>query len=112
MKVAREFHFDAAHYTLDCKGSACEKPHGHTYKLRVIVEGPVKDDGMVIDFLDIKSIVTRVILSKLDHSDLNAHFKNPTTENVVQWIFDELKDEMNVVSVRVWEGEGKWAEAS
>jgi|GEM_PF-6458594 len=37
MKVAREFIFDAAHFILDDKGSPCEEPHGHTYKVRVVV---------------------------------------------------------------------------
>ena len=111
MKVAREFTFDAAHFILDGNGSPCEELHGHTYKLRVIVEGPVKDDGMVIDFTEIKRIVNEKVMPSVDHKDLNKLLKNPTAENIAQWIFDTLKPEMNVISVRVWEGSGKWAEA-
>jgi 6-pyruvoyltetrahydropterin/6-carboxytetrahydropterin synthase len=111
MKVAREFHFDAAHFIIDEKGSPCEDPHGHTYKVRVIVEGPVRADGMVIDFRDIKKAFNEKIKPKLDHKDLNKVLKNPTAENIARWIYDQLNLEMNVASVRVWEGEGKWAEA-
>ncbi len=111
MKVAREFTFDASHFILDDKGSPCEELHGHTYKLIVTVEGPVKEDGMVIDFTEIKRIVNKEIMPSLDHKSLNDVFDNPTTEIVAQWIFDKLKPLMNVVSVRVWEGQGKWAEA-
>jgi 6-pyruvoyltetrahydropterin/6-carboxytetrahydropterin synthase len=114
MKVAREFTFDAAHFILDDKGSPCEEPHGHTYKLRVVVEGPVKKDGMVIDFRDIKRIVNELVMPRLDHKDLNKVLKNPTAENIAQWIFGTLKPAVKpakLVSVRVSEGSGKWAEA-
>jgi 6-pyruvoyltetrahydropterin/6-carboxytetrahydropterin synthase len=110
MKVGRVFHFDAGHYILDDKGSPCEEPHGHTYKLEVVVEGPVRKDGMVIDFREIKEVVNKRVMKKLDHKNLNDIFKNPTAENIARWIFDELKKELNVVSVKLWEGEGKWAE--
>ncbi len=112
MRVAREFTFDAAHYVLDDKGSPCEEPHGHTYKLRVVVEGEVGEDGMVVDFREIKSIVGEVVLSELDHKDLNKVMDNPTAENIALWILEKLKKKLNVVSVRVWEGSGKWAEAA
>jgi 6-pyruvoyltetrahydropterin/6-carboxytetrahydropterin synthase len=111
MKVAREFTFDAAHFIVDEKGSPCEEPHGHTYKLRVVVEGAVRDDGMVVDFREIKRVVNEKVMPSLDHKDLNKLLDNPTAENIAQWILNTLKPELNVVSVRVWEGSGKWAEA-
>jgi len=110
MKVAREFTFDAAHFILDDKGSPCEEPHGHTYKLRVVIEGPVRKNGMVIDFRDIKKIVNERVMPRLDHRDLNKVMKNPTAENIAQWIFEVLKPHMDLASVRVWEGSDKWAE--
>jgi len=111
MKVAREFTFDASHFTMSDKGSPCEELHGHTYTLVVTVEGPVKKDGMVMDFSEIKKIVNEDILPSVDHKNLNDVFENPTTELIAQWVFDKLKPRMNVVSVRLWEGHGKWAEA-
>ena len=70
----------------------------------------MRDDGMVIDFRDIKKIVNEKVMSKLDHKDLNKILDNPTSENIAQWVFGRLKPHMNVISVRLWEGSGKWAE--
>ena len=44
MRLCREFYFDAAHYIPHYKGK-CEKLHGHTYKLEVVIESNVKKDG-------------------------------------------------------------------
>jgi len=71
----------------------------------------VRKDGMVIDFREIKKAFNEKIAPKLDHKDLNKVMRNPTAENIAQWILEKLKKEMNVVSIRVWEGSGKWAEA-
>ena len=37
MKVAKDFTFDSAHFLPKYYGK-CERMHGHTYKLRVVVE--------------------------------------------------------------------------
>jgi 6-pyruvoyl-tetrahydropterin synthase len=47
---------------------------------------------MLIDFIILKRIVQKHVLSKLDHQDLNQLFPNPTTETVALWIWDQLKD--------------------
>lgn len=112
MKVAREFTFDAAHYILDDKGSPCEELHGHTYRVRIVAEGPVGEDGMVVDFSKIKKSFNEKVKPCLDHKDLNKVMENPTAENIASRIFEALRDELPLRSVRVWEGEGKWAEAS
>ncbi len=109
MKICREFYFDAAHHLPDYKGK-CEDVHGHTYKLEVVVKGRAGKNGMVLDFEKIKRIVSENIIEKLDHKDLNKIFKNPTAENIAQWIFNELKGRVNVSSVKLWEGRGKWVE--
>ena len=111
MKIGRKFHFDAAHYILDAKEKQCEEMHGHTYTLEVVIGGVVGKDGTVMDFADLKKVVGGVI-AKLDHKNLNSLFKNPTAENIAQWIFDQLKPKLNLTSVKLWEGEGKWVEVS
>jgi 6-pyruvoyltetrahydropterin/6-carboxytetrahydropterin synthase len=111
MKVCREFTIDAAHFILDDKGSPCEGPHGHTYKIEIVVEGQVGKDGMVVDFREIKRLFNEKVKPQLDHKDLNKVMENPTAENIAQWILDVMKDDINVASVRVWEGQGKWAQA-
>ena len=48
--VVKEFTFDAAHYLPGYNGK-CNRPHGHTYRLQVGIEGePDHSTGMVIDF--------------------------------------------------------------
>lgn len=109
MRLCREFYFDAAHYIPQYKGK-CEKLHGHTYKLEVVIEGAIKKDGMVVDFAKIKQIVETTVIEKLDHQALNELFENPTAEHILEWISVQLKENLPVYSLRLWEGHGKWVE--
>jgi 6-pyruvoyltetrahydropterin/6-carboxytetrahydropterin synthase len=109
MRLCREFYFDAAHYIPNYKGK-CEKLHGHTYKLEIVIEEDVKNDGMVIDFSKMKEIVETTVLEKLDHHSLNELFENPTAEHILTWIEDQLKGKLPVSSLKLWEGQGKWVE--
>ncbi len=47
MRVGIFDFMDCAHLVKALDG--CEVPHGHTYKVEVVVEGELKD-GMVMDF--------------------------------------------------------------
>jgi 6-pyruvoyltetrahydropterin/6-carboxytetrahydropterin synthase len=109
MRLCREFYFDAAHYIPNYNGK-CENLHGHTYKLEIVIEGDVKKDGMVIDFVKMKEIVETLIIERLDHQALNELFKNPTAENILEWISVQLKEKLPLSSLRLWEGQGKWVE--
>ncbi|MDP2625041.1 MAG: 6-carboxytetrahydropterin synthase QueD [Candidatus Peregrinibacteria bacterium] len=91
MFVTKIFTFDAAHALTKYYGK-CENLHGHTFSLHVTVEGPVDSNGMVIDFVVLKRMVKRLVLNKLDHQNLNDHFENPSSENLVMWAWDQLKD--------------------
>lgn len=91
MLVSKEFTFDSAHYLTRYHGK-CEHLHGHTYKLRVTVEGEVQANGLVIDFVILKKIVKERILDKYDHRCFNDFFENPTAEVLAQHFWDELKD--------------------
>ena len=108
MIVGRTFYFDASHHLTDYEG-ACERVHGHTYRLEIQVEDEVGECDMVLDFGDLKNTVKRKVLSKLDHCDLNEIMENPTAENIVEWIWGRLEGGLNIYSVKLWEGEGKWA---
>lgn len=52
----------------------CKHIHGHSYKLDVTLLGEPKNqpdavkDGMVIDFGDLKKIVKKKVVDKLDHA--------------------------------------------
>ena len=107
MKICREFLFDAAHRIPEYKGK-CEQMHGHTYKLEVVVDGKVGKNGMVVDFNELKRIVDFEIIEKLDHKNLNEIFEIPTAENVASWIFKRLTGKIQLHSVKLWEGHGKW----
>jgi len=91
MLITKEFKFDAAHRLTKYHG-ACERMHGHTYKLQVTVAGDMQEDGMVLDFVILKKIVTERVLSKVDHHNLNDLFENPTSEVVIKWIWEQLVD--------------------
>ena len=91
MLLSKEFTFDAAHFLTRYHGK-CEHLHGHTYKLRVTVEGKVQANGLVLDFGILKKIVKERILDKYDHRCLNDYFENPSAEVIVQHFWEELVD--------------------
>ena len=91
LKVTKQFGFEAAHFLTKYHGK-CERMHGHSYKLLVTVEGPLQENGMVIDFVILKKIVRERVIDKFDHQCLNDFFENPTAENVAVWIWDQLAD--------------------
>ncbi len=103
--------FDAAHSLPGYQGK-CANLHGHTYKVEVVVEGPVGDNGFVMDFYDLKKILASA-LADLDHRCLNDLMKNPTAELIAEHICRSLKKELeatkiSLVSLKLWEGRNKW----
>lgn len=114
MKVTRKFSFSAAHHLTQYKG-ACERPHGHTYRFTVTVEGEIAENGLVLDFVELKKVVEDKVLLKLDHQDLNGFFKNPSAENVVVWMWNELKEigkttgtGVKLTEIKLWEGDNTY----
>lgn len=92
MKVTKSFTFDAAHALTNYHG-ACERMHGHTYRLDVTVDGPLdQKTGMVVDFLLLKTVVHECVLSKLDHTCLNDVLQNPSAELLAVWVWEQLFD--------------------
>ncbi len=100
-----EFYVDYSH--LLPGHPKCGVPHGHTAKVVVELFGEIKSDGMIIDFKDLEEKCWNV-LSAIDHKDLNAKFPRPTSENIANWIFGELRREVPVSRVVFHEGRGKW----
>lgn len=92
MILSCEFHYDSAHYLTEVPpGHKCGRLHGHTYHLTVTVDGPVRDDGFVIDFAELKAAV-KPVLNHLDHYCLNdvAGLENPTVENQLVWLWERI----------------------
>jgi len=93
LTVTKKFEFEACHHLNDYEG-ACARKHGHTYKLEITLAGMPINNGMIIDFHTVKTVVQTHIINRLDHYDLNeigdewdeALFEQPTAENMVLWI--------------------------
>lgn len=88
-------HFSAGHHLRNYPGN-CERPHGHNWKIVVTIRAVKLDElGMALDFRVAKDSVKKVVDS-LDHIDLNEHpafqDRNPSSENIAVYIFDNLKD--------------------
>ncbi len=85
----------------------CVRLHGHSYRLVVMLRGPVDDaTGMVINFRDVKEVVSARILSRLDHRHLNDVVADLTTaENICWWIARELYEDLgpHLHRLELWE---------
>lgn len=70
--VSKSVEFDAGH-RVPMHASKCRNPHGHRYKVVAFVDGPIlgargmPDDGMVVDFGDIKRALKVAVHDVLDH---------------------------------------------
>ena len=94
MEIFKEFSFEAAHRLPHVPaGHKCARLHGHTFYVRVSVEGEIDPlQGWVMDFGDIKQAFGPVY-ARLDHYYLNEipGLDNPTSENLARWIWRQLK---------------------
>ena len=105
-----ESEFSAAHRLREYRG-ACEKLHGHNYRVELVVASEKLDAlGMVADFRELKRLLQEAA-ERYDHAFLNdlAEFRkqNPTAENVARVLFEECSRRMprgvRARSVTVWE---------
>jgi len=102
MKILLDF--AAAHFLRNYEG-ACNRLHGHNWKVEVKVTATKLDDiGMGMDFKVIKD-ATRELIGKLDHYNLNdiPPFDkiNPTAENISAYLYEELSGKLNADGVKV-----------
>lgn len=66
--------FSSSHFVVE--GERCEGLHGHNYHTAVEIEGTLNEVGYVIDFINLKRMISDII-SPLDHKVLVAS-KNPS----------------------------------
>ena len=92
IRITKRFSFEAGHALHGYDGK-CKNLHGHSYKLSVTVIGtPITDItnpkfGMVIDFTDLKKIVTEEIINKFDHATIFN--KNTPHVELAKTLLDE-----------------------
>ena len=73
IRLTKEFSFESAH-ALEGYAGACREIHGHSYRMFVTVTGEPSSDagssdyGMVMDFGELKRIVTEQVVSRMDHT--------------------------------------------
>jgi 6-pyruvoyltetrahydropterin/6-carboxytetrahydropterin synthase len=121
-RVTREIEFCYGHRLLGYRGR-CEHLHGHNGRVLITVEAPQLDDqGMVLDFSEIKRTVSLWIDEHLDHRMLLDRDDpvvpllrgagepmlllnvSPTAENIARLICQVATDHgYPVVEVRLWE---------
>lgn len=121
-RVTREIDFCYGHRLLNYEGK-CRYLHGHNGRAIIAIEADRLDErGMVLDFSDIKRVVSAWIDENLDHrmilhrddpmvSVLKEHGEplylldtNPTAENIAKLIFDFTAEHgFPIVEAHLWE---------
>jgi len=121
-RVTQEIHFCYGHRLLNYAGK-CKHLHGHNGRAIIVLEGETLDQqGMVVDFSEIKRSIRTWIENELDHRMILSEKDpalstlrelgeplfvipcNPTAENIAKIIFDYAKEKgLPVVEVSLWE---------
>ncbi len=111
MELTTELSFKARH-AVKVDGKR-EEPHWHEFKIRVTVEGDLKENGFVVDFVKLREVIRKLIICELEGGNLNEIFDQPSVELIGVWIFRKLKEEVEklgctLASVSVFERETDW----
>ena len=125
LSVTKRFQFEAAHQLPKYNGP-CAKLHGHSYILEVTVglNAPVDaigealdSQGMVMDFAELKSIVQRIIINRVDHTFLNESLPiaDTTAEAMLYYFAERLRRNIDNTAIhlerlRLYETEDNFAE--
>jgi 6-pyruvoyltetrahydropterin/6-carboxytetrahydropterin synthase len=87
------FVFSAAHF-ITFNGDVCERLHGHNYRVRAEIEGPLDENQYVVDFIAVRDALA-AITRALDHYVLlpteHPLIKVTATEDEVQAVFRERR---------------------
>lgn len=134
MKIAKEFRWEMGHRLTFHKGK-CKNLHGHSYKMMIEFGGLPDENGMVLDYYDVKEYVGPVV-DELDHSimvyekdkelqevlnKLNSRMVvvpfESTAENLCFYFLDKisglkLPSNIESVKVKIFETENTYAEES
>lgn len=108
MRLTSRYRFSASH-RLDTPALSleenrrlygkCNNPHGHghDYVLEITVDGPVDQDGQVVNREAMDTLVRERVLARLDHKNLNVDIPElagsvTTTENLATLVHGALAD--------------------
>ena len=97
LTITRKLEFDAGHRIPD-HNSQCRNLHGHRYTLLITLTGAVveqegqSDNGMIMDFSDIKALANEHLVNRWDHAFLVYHNDLP-----VRAFLDSLPEHKTVV---------------
>jgi 6-pyruvoyltetrahydropterin/6-carboxytetrahydropterin synthase len=143
MQITRRLEFDAGH-RIPNHNSQCRHLHGHRYAIEITLSGKVitaegvSEQGMVMDFSDVKRIAKERVVDAWDHAFLVYRgdttvldFLNtipnhktiildvvPTAENLAKCAFelldsayrDTFGNELKLARVRLYETPNNWAD--
>lgn len=98
--------FSSAHRLPHYEGP-CHHLHGHTWKAVFVIEGEIRPDGMVCDFKVIKKLLDDNLP---DHQLLNDWVENPTAENLANFLFQKIgqelaKQNLKLKTLEIWESD-------
>lgn len=144
MQITTRLEFDAGHRIPNHK-SQCRNLHGHRYALEITLSGDIitqeiSENGMVMDFSDVKRIARESVVDVWDHAFLVyekdhevLNFLNslpnhktvifpsvPTAENMAAQAYKILKNQyhdtygnhLKLERVRLYETPNSWADAT
>ena len=97
MRVYKEFTFEAAHLLPSAPpGHPNARVHGHSFRVRVTVDGEPNDEtGVVLHFDDLEAAM-KDARDALDHRFLNdiEGLAAPTLERIAVWLWDRLHNRL------------------
>lgn len=145
MQITRRLEFDAGHRIPD-HNSQCRHLHGHRYAIEITLSGQVikaagqSDNGMVMDFSEVKALAKRHLVDAWDHAflayrgdeavvsflaSINGHKTVlldhvPTAENLASIAFatlapvyrDQFDNQLRLERIRIYETPNCWADAT
>lgn len=145
MQITRRLEFDAGH-RIPNHNSQCKHLHGHRYAIEITLSGDVvtaegvSEQGMVMDFSDVKRIAKERVVDAWDHAflvwckdlvvlnflqSLPDHKtvvleEVPTAENLARMAFTLLQDayhdtygnHLRLERVRLYETPNNWADCT
>jgi 6-pyruvoyltetrahydropterin/6-carboxytetrahydropterin synthase len=145
MEITRRLEFDAGH-RIPNHNSQCRHLHGHRYAIEVTLRGDIitaegiSEQGMVMDYSEVKRIAKEILVDTWDHAFLAwrndtavLEFLNslpnhktvvfnapPTAENLAMFAFelldaayrDSYGNHLRLARVRLFETPNNWADCT